>query len=31
VRLHAVAGARAAAQRGVDAVIARDVIDALRR
>ena len=31
VRLHALAGARAAAQRGVDAVIARDVIEALRR
>jgi NAD(P)H-hydrate epimerase len=31
VRLHALAGARAAAQRGVDAVIARDVIDHLRR
>ena len=31
VRLHALAGVRAAAQRGVDAVIARDVIDHLHR
>jgi ADP-dependent NAD(P)H-hydrate dehydratase / NAD(P)H-hydrate epimerase len=31
VRLHARAGLRAAAERGVDAVVARDVIDALRR
>ena len=31
VRLHARAGVRAAAQRGADGVIARDVIEALRR
>jgi NAD(P)H-hydrate repair Nnr-like enzyme with NAD(P)H-hydrate dehydratase domain len=31
VRMHALAGTAAALERGVDAVIARDVIEALRR